>query len=249
MTQATLLTAAGCALGAGLAYAALALQLGRDASQRATDARALRWFALWWATLAVNILVVAGTYVLAAVGSLRFELQLAVSLLQRVLLGVGVAGLLRYLVFVRTGRDLRTPLAIVYGLYVVASLLAIFIQSPDGVFVGGWRTELTYAGPTVTWPRALNLLIVLPSVVAALSYFLLYFRVDEPPKRFRIAVVSWALVGWWAIAVVAGQPALLDVGWLQVLNRGASVLTALLVFTAHHPPAWLARRLDRGVLS
>lgn len=244
MTQSTLLAASAAALGAGLAYAYLARRLDRDA--RATSPGShLRSFALWWATLAINILVVSVTYLLAAFDALPYEAQLFVSIVQRLLLGIGVAGLLRYLIYLRYGRDALLPLAGIYGAYVLLSMVALVTSRPDGVFIGEWRTELTYAAP-VAWGRAMNLLVVLPSIVASIAYFLIYFQVDDPQRRYRIAVVSWALVGWWIIAIIAGQRALLDVGWLQVLNRAGSVVTALLVLTAHHPPrslqTWLANR-------
>jgi hypothetical protein len=246
MTQGTLVIASLAAGIAGAAYAVLALRLLRDARPRGVDASVLGSFALWWGTLAGNILLVALTYVLAAFGALPFGAQLAASVLERILLGVGVAGLLRYLLYLRTGRDFALALRITYGAYLALALLSLYLARPDGAFVGQWRTELTYAGASPSWGPALNALIVLPSLVAAGAYFLLYFRADDAPRRYRIAVVSWAVIAWWALAIVAGQPALLDVGWLQVVNRGSSVITALLVYWGHHPPGWLASRIQRA---
>lgn len=243
MTSSTLLAASLAALAAAGAYAYLALRLGRDGGG-ATEATILRSFALWWATLAVNMAGVGLANGLAAFGALPFEAQLVLGVLQRILLGVGVLALLRYLLYLRWGRDLLGALLIVYGAYVALALYGLLASEPSGVFVGDWRTELTYRA-TLPWTRALNLLVVLPSLVASLAYFTLYFKSDSAARRYRIAVVSWTLAGWWALAVVAGQPALLDVAWLQVLNRGASVLTAVMVLTAHHPPAALRAWLDR----
>lgn len=247
MTQTTLLAAALAAGTAGLAYAYLGERLRRDALRhRGKEGPALRSFALWWGTLAINMLLVAATYVLAAYEALAFPVQLGVSVTQRVLLGLGVAGLLRYLIYLRTGRDLIAPLAVVYAAFIGVSLASMVYAGPSGVFVGEWRTELTYALRAPAWGPAANLLVVLPSIIASVAYFLLYFGADEAHRRYRIATVSWALVGWWTVAIVAGQSALLDVAWLQILNRAASVMTALLVLSAHHPPAWLERRLERA---
>lgn len=247
MSQLTLVLACIAAAVAGAAYAHLGLRFMRDARGiDAAGASALQGFALWWSTLSANMLGVALTYLLAAFGALPFEVQLLVSIFQRILLGLGVAGLLRYLVYLRTGRDLLLPLIAVYGTYVALALTAITVSRPEGVFVGAWRTELTYAGGPVPWTRALNLLVVLPSLVASLAYLQMYRRVEGAHRRYRIAAVGWAIAGWWVLAIVAGQTALLDVAWLQLLHRVASVLTALVVLSAYHPPAWLARRLHRA---
>lgn len=247
MPYGTLLAASIAAAVAGASYAYLARRLQRDARQRGgSEGSSLRSFALWWATLALNILVVAATYVLAAFDALPFAAQLGVSILQRALLGIGVAALLRYLVYLRTGRDLLVPLALVYAVYVAASLASMFVAQPNGVYVGEWRTELAYARPGPSWSRALNLLVVLPSLVASIAYFMLYFKVEGAQRRYRVAVVSWGIIGWWALAIVAGQPALLDVGWLQVANRAASAATAVLILSAHDPPGWLSARLERA---
>lgn len=241
MVHGTLLVACFAAITAGLAYAYLAQRLFHD-GRAGSHASYLRSFAIWWATLAINILVVGATYLLAAVASVPFELQLGVSILQRLLLAIGVAALLRYLLYLRLGRDFGVALAIVYGGYTVLALAGLVLSRPDGVFVGSWRTELTYAAP-LAWTRALSLLVVMPGIAACVAYFLLFFRVESAAMRYRIAVVSWALIGWWTLAVLAGQTAFLDVAWLQMVNRAASVVTALLVLAAHHPPRSLRARL------
>lgn len=243
MTQATLLSASVAASAAGGVYAFLAWRLHQDAHLRgAKNGAPLRSFAVWWGALGVNLLLVAATYVLAAFDTLPVAGQLVVSVAQRVLLGVGVAGLLHYLIFLRTGRNVLLPLAVVYAAYTGLSLVSLALARPEGVMVGEWRTELTYALGTPPWVRALGLLVVLPSIIAAFAYFALCFQTHDPSRRYRIVVVSWAIILWWVLAVVAGQTALLDVGWLQVLNRATSVVTAILVLTAYHPPRWLSRR-------
>lgn len=245
MTQASLLSASAMATGAAGAYAYLAIRLREDARDPTRGAAVLS-FATWWATLAVNLVLVAVTYVLAGFGALPFEVQLAVSVMQRILLALGVAALLRYLLYLRTGRDLLLPLGVIYGAYLALAFVSMFIAVPDAVFVGEWRTELSYAEPPPAWTRLLSLLVVLPSFIASFAYFLLYYKVEDPGRRYRIAVVSWAIVGWWALAIVAGQRPLLDIGWLQALNRAASVLTALLVLSAYHPPRFLTARFARA---
>lgn len=249
MTQATLVAAAAAASCAGAAYAYLAYRLHRDTQGRAVGRAPMRGFVLWWATLALNMLGVASTYVAAALGALPFEAQLVVSISQRILLGVGVAGLLYYLVFLRTGRSHARAITLAYATYILLALASMLVAQPNGVFIGEWRTELAYASAFPAWGRALGLLIVLPSIVASVAYFLLYFQVEHPLRRYRIGIVSWTLIGWWVLAVIAGQGPLLDVAWLQVLNRAASVATALLVLSAYHPPHWLARRLARSTAS
>lgn len=240
--RSTLLMAGVMALVAAIVYAYVARRV-RPAP--GAGSRALRMFALWWDALAVNLALVALTYLLGAFDALTFEVQLVDSYLQRLLLGVSLVGLMHYLLFLLTGRDLLWQLAAAYGTYFLLITGAFFYQEPSTLFIGEWRTDVVFARPELRWVQALSLVFVLlPPVIASAAYLRLYFRIEDPERRWRIALVSVAILVWWAVAVVAGQRELLDVGGVQVANRVLSVMAALAVLAAYEPPDWLRRRWE-----
>lgn len=244
MSAATLTVAGLVALLAGAVYAYVGLKLARRPGP-ADARRALAYFATWWGALALNLVGVATTYFLAAAGALTLELQLVGSTLQRLLLCVSVFGLMEYFLVLLRGRSHATLLAIVYGALFVVLTYGMLAQRPESLFVGEWRTDLRYAAPDFPLVRVASLsLVLLPPVVASFAYLRLYWRVDDPMQRYRIALVSGALIVWWAIAVLAGQRALLDVGWMQLANRFGSLAAALVVLAAYLPPARVSRWLD-----
>lgn len=240
MVGVTLAIAGTIALLAATMYAYVALRLVRG---RGPTPRALSMFALWWAALAINMGLVGVTYLLGAAGALTFEIQLVDSYLQRLLLAVSMVGLMEYLLFLLTGRDLLLPIVVLYAAFFGLSSAAMFWQTPDGLFVGEWRTDITYAREAPRWIPLVNLgAILLPPVGAALAYFRLFFRVPDNTRKWRIALVSWAIVGWWAVAVWAGQRDALDNGLLQSGHRMLSLLAAYSVLAAYAPPRWAQRR-------
>lgn len=246
MPSATLAAAGIMALGAGVTYGYISARLFAWRSE--PDARgAMRGFALWWGALAANIFLVGITYLMAAFGVLTFQVQLTDSIAQRVLLAISMVGLMRYLLYLRTGRDFRTPLLFIYGVYLAAGLYGFLSAGPTGLRVEAWRTDLIYSGSEPVWtPLLAFVFVILAPIVSAATYFLLYFRVDDSFKKYRIALISWAIIGWWVLAVLAGQRSLLDVGWLQLVSRAISIVTALIVLAAYHPPSYVRRRLRLG---
>lgn len=246
MSATTLAIAGLVAILAAGVYAYVGFQLARRAGLP-DGRRALAFFALWWGALAVNLAGVAATYLLAAAGVLTFELQLVGSWLQRLLLCLSVFGLMEYFLVLLTGRSHVWLLGIVYAGLLAALLYGMQWQQPTSLFVGEWRTDLLYARGDFLPTRIVSLMLVLlPPFVASLAYLRLFWRVRDPAIRYRIALVSGALIVWWAIAVIAGQRPLLDVGWVQLANRFGSLAAALAVLAAYVPPApvsrWLAAR-------
>jgi hypothetical protein len=240
VTQPTLLLAGGVALCVGAAYGYVATQLTRRAVEDDEARRALRSFALWWGALGVNLGVVAAIYFVAAFGGVPLELQIADSILQRLLLAVSMVGLVDYMLFVTTGRHRMTSIILAYGAYFAWSLAMMIYAHPVAVLYGRWRTDLVYANSEPPGAPLVGLaFIVLPAVVGALAYLRLYFRATHRSQKYRIAVVSSALLVWWVVAVAAGQRQLLEVDWLQVGQRFLGLLAAFAVLAAFRPPAWV----------
>lgn len=242
MGSGTLLIAAAIAIVVAAAYAYVAWELWRRGGFE-PGRRPLWYFAVWWGALAANLAGVAVTYVLAANGALDLPTQVASSHLQRLLLCVSMTGLVAYLLFVLTGRDLLRPLAVVYAAYFAISIYSLAAAEPQGVFVGAWRTDIEYATEPPAWTNLVSLaLIVAPPILCGIA-FLVASRRASRPQQYRMRLVSFAIVFWWVIAVAAGQRALLDVDAFQALHRFLSLLAALVVLAAYHPPRWARQRL------
>lgn len=239
----TLLAAGTIATAVAASYAFVAWTLGRR-SLFDPSRRALAYFAVWWGALAANLAGVALTYFLGAFDALTLEAQVTASNVQRILLSVSMTGLVAYLLFVLTGRDYARPLGAVYGAYYALSLYSMMRADPVAVFVGNWRTDLVYATEGLPWLNLVNLaVIVLPPLALGIAFAVASRRAEDATKRYRMRVVAFAVVFWWAVAVLAGQRALLDVDAVQAGHRFLSLLAALLVLAAYRPPAWVRRRL------
>lgn len=238
----TLLLAGVVAFAAAVVYAHVARRLALP-RLGAEPPRPLRLFALWWGALALNIGLVGATYVLGAFDALTLEVQLVDSLLQRILLAVSMVGLMHYLLFLLTGRDLLGPLVVAYAAYLVGMTYLLLASRPETLFVGDWRTDVVPTLPGPAWAPLVSLLFILaPPIVASALCLGMARRLDDPARRFRLTVVSLAILAWWLVAVVAGQRTLLDVGPVQTLNRALSLAAALAVLVAYEPPAWARRR-------
>jgi hypothetical protein len=232
------------ALLAGLAHAYVGHRIaGRPAASPQAQ-RAMGFFAVWWYALALNLLTTGTLYVAAGFGYVDFDLQVTNSYLQRLLLAVSLAGLMYYLLFLLTGRDLLKPLAIGYAAFYVFQVAALTFSQPQGVYVGAWRADLEYAVALPAWVSLLNFAaLVVPPVAGALAYFRLYFRVRDRSQRYRIALVSWSLVLWWVVAVAAGSRSAFGSEAFQVFNRFLGLAAALLILMAYAPPAPVRRWL------
>lgn len=242
MGSGTLLVAGAIAAFVAAAYAYVAWELWRRGGFE-PDRRPLWYFAVWWGALAANLAGVAATYVLAANGALDLSLQVTSSHVQRLLLSVSMTGLLAYLLFILTGRDLVWPLAVVYAGYFAISIYSVSAADPESVFIGAWRTDLEYANPSPQWVNLVTLaLIVAPPIGCGLA-FLVASRRASRPQRYRMRLVSTAIVFWWVVAVAAGQRALLGMDVFQASHRVLSLLAALVVLAAYHPPRWAREKL------
>jgi hypothetical protein len=243
MVVLTLAVAAAVAFVVASAYGFVGRRLLLRKADSIASQRALRMFAGWWLALAVNIVAAGVLYMAAAVGWTSFETQLAYAVLQRLLLAVSLMGLMHYLIYVVTGRTVWAPLILFYGGYWSFLLYTMAASQPVGIDVGAWRTDLQYAAEGRRWWQLASFLwLVVPPVVGALAYFRLFFRVHDATRRWRIALVAWAVIVWWVVAVVAGQRQALGDETFQFANRFLGLGAALAVLMAYQPPSWVRRR-------
>lgn len=251
LVQPTLAVAALAAGGAAAVYLYLGRMLTRRVAPDAVARRALVMFSVWWTATGANIALAAILILAAAFGWTSFAVQMAYTVVQRLLLAVALVGLAYYLFVLVLGLAPVRMLVILYSAYFVVLLGTLYASQPDGVYVGDWRLDVSYAAPEAvpTWLTAvLGAFLVLPPVVLSGAAIALARRLpaDRHPQRNRITIVGVALIAWWVVAVVAGQRATFDEAFFQLFNRLLGLAMALAIFAAYHPPAWLWRHVEDG---
>ena len=94
---------------------------------------------------------------------------------------------------------------------------------------------------------ALGLLFSLPVVAAALAYGSLFFRVDAPHARYRIALVAGAFLlqfGWSTLSsVLELSRRYPDSLALSLLGNALGIVAATAILLAFRPPGPIRRRL------
>lgn len=208
-------------------------------SQRVSDdaGQAITLFALWWMALAVYAVVGASTDLLAAVGVERFEIAIAFHFMQMIALCIGLWGLMYYLAYILTGhRKLMTPLALFYAGYYAVILFMVTLGRPIGVAVESWTTRMEYAAPLLTG-LGIAMLLVVPPVVAAGTYVVIYFQTESPTHRFRVAALAAATLAWCASLVFR------EATWIDALPAVMAILSAFMVNWAYDPPKFLRAKL------
>lgn len=240
--EGTLAAATAFALVATALYARVGLQHATRAVS-AQNRRAVRMFGTWWLALAGVTLLGGVNTLLASIDASPLALLSAVLYVQLLLICVGLLGLLHYLVFLFTGRDLALPLGAVYAAYFIALVAVIAQAHPIDVNVGRWSATVVYEHPLASTSSTLLLaLLVLPQIVGAVAYLTVAFRVREATQRFRIVLVSVSIIVWFGSSLLASARGLSGADWWQVLSRALGLAAALATFVAYNPPRVLTER-------
>lgn len=239
----TLFLVGATTLVVALTYAYVGLRLLDRKTLSEPAGRAMGFFSLWWLATAANQIGGATLYLAASQGWTDLDVQLTYTILQRLLLALSLVGLMHYLLYLFKGNGHLPALAAGYFLYGAFQVYAIIQGGPDGVTVGAWRTDLHYATPNPPVFQLANLVfIVLLPLGGSLALWRLYGQVETRGQRFRIAAVATGFTLWWLVAVVAGQPALHENGYVQGFNRLLGLAVSLAILLAYEPPAWVRRR-------
>lgn len=244
-----LLTGLAFALGS----AAMFTYVGRMQMRRQVvgEARvALNLFAIWWYALGA---VTFGGAVFNVIGHLGVRDVALWQVYTYLAIGgicLALWGLLYYLVYLFTGQTAWLPILSVFYVFVYVYVLYwVQVQIPNGIQVTEWSVQLSYAKPdTGILSFVILLVIVVPQILAGLAYFTLFFRVRERAQRYRIALVSWSIVGWFGSSVIAAflpEAFRESDGW-QVLQRLIGLTAAALIVMAYKPPAGIQRWLAAG---
>lgn len=242
MTAGTLAAAGAFAFAAAAVYAFVGQRLGRRLVSPQAQ-RAATMFSVWWFGLAGTTAMAGVRDLLGSAGVLSLAPYLAITYLNVLIICIALGGLLHYLVFLFTGRDVLVPLVVFYAAYYAALVAYITFSSPTGVVVHRWNVQLEYATP-ITGPlfAAILVLLVAPQIVGALAYFTLYWRVKEPTQRYRIVLVSWSIILWFGSALAAAGTGAGQSDEWQLASRSIGLVAAGAILLAYYPPAFARRR-------
>lgn len=227
-------TLAVSAVGSGAAaavYAGIAVTLWRRPTSE-EGRTATRAFAIYWATTGGFLAIAALQNGLAAAGTTPLPLFLAARYLGLALACAGLAALVYYFAYLRTGdRRWLTRIAVAYAATLALVWWQVYASRPTGVAVMRWSTDLSYAGNIegALYLPILAMLLVVP-IAGAAWYLTLVRRVDEPRQRYRIVVVALG-IGLQLLGILIAR--LSDADLFQFLVRPvAGVIVAGLVLSA-----------------
>lgn len=240
-----------------IATATLYLYIGfvlrhRQVSDEARLARDL--FGAWWILLGVAGLLGVLQIVLYTAGLLPIWLYMTFSQLALFLIFVALWALQCYLVYLYRGsRRAFVPLAWFYvALYVFVIGLLNWAQAThpyDTITDNGWALQVE---PELELGRAVGIIAILilvgPQLVAAIAYARLYSRAQDRTQRYRIALLTGAIIGWFGTSVVAtAANASQSVAW-QFVSRLIGLMAGAIILAAYKPPPFVKRRYDiRGL--
>ncbi len=204
-------------------------------------------FAVWWFTLAGLQAGSVLDFIIQAVGG-SWTLAAYMTYVQLLLLIIvaAIGGLLYYMVYVYTGRRnaWRIIAAAYTGIYILL-VYYVFLAEPIAVTQGplGTTLEYRYDLDDTLLARIVGIGLILPTLLAAIGYFSLYFRVEEPSQKFRIGAVGGSFIIWFGSSLLVGQ--LTDwsdtTAW-RITSAFITLGSAFAVYTGFQPPAWMRKR-------
>lgn len=240
-----------------IATATLYLYIGfvlrqRRVSDEARMARDL--FGAWWVILGVTGLLGVLQIVLYTAGMLPIWLYTTFTQLALFLIFVALWALQCYLVYLYRGsRKAFVPLAWFYLLlYVLVVGLLNWVQAHhpyEAITDNGWMLR---AEPQWELNRAVGVIAILilvgPQLVAAIAYARLYAKAQDRTQRYRIALLTGAIIGWFGTSLVAtAADASESMAW-QFTSRLIGLVAGGIILAAYKPPSFVKRRFDiRGL--
>ncbi|HUR61936.1 MAG TPA: hypothetical protein VM286_06180 [Candidatus Thermoplasmatota archaeon] len=211
------------------------------------ERRANHLFVLWWYSLAGLGFVTAGFGMAAAFGYTNLALHVALTNAELLAICLALWGLTYYLAYIFMGSDrLLAPSGFFYGACYLLLLYVVAWASPTGVALGRWSTQLTFARDLQSerWVGLVLMPILLPPLIGAIAYLTLFFRVDQPVQKYRIALVSGSFLGWFGSSILGSITGWSRLDWWPLVSSLVGLVAAFLVLLAFHPPTWVRRRLD-----
>jgi hypothetical protein len=206
--------------------------------------QAWQFFALWWYGLAASTLINGLLSLFGALGVTNLPLFLTATYVNIPVLCIALLGLLYYLIYLFTGdRRALLPLALFYLAYYILLVYYITASLPSHVDVGRWTATIAYSVP-LRGPFFLIVvaLLLIPQIAGGFAYFTLYFHLREATQKYRVLLVSWSIIIWFASPLLALTGGLADEDWWQLASRFIGLVAALVILMAYLPPVWLKQR-------
>lgn len=239
----TLLLDALLAFAATIIYGYVASITATRSVTSMADRRASRFFATWWAALALTVVTGGGASLLGAFGVLDLTTHVLLQHLSLAPLAVALAALAYYLVYVHTGDERIASVAAVLHVGLLGILVwLVWAARPIGVTAGTWDVRIVNARPLEGARQVFAFALLLgPTLLAALAYAGLAFRVKDRTARFRVAMVSGGFILWFGASFVGGI-GLDHVSWWPLASRLVGLAATAMILAAYHPPRMLRER-------
>lgn len=243
MDNQALVVGIGTLLGAAV-YAYVGWRLAKRPTSPETRVPALQ-FALFWVGLAASTLLGSIESLIAAFQPVPFGIAISFLYYNATILVAALWGLVSYLYFLYTGRDGSIPLGALYGLLFALVVYYFSAGMPNGVSVTHGTVSSTFAAPVTGPVEILAVLILLvPEFVAVFAYLRLFFRTRDATVRYRIAMVSGGLLGWFFLDFLnVGNLSNGNLFWLFT-GQVFLIIAALVVLMAYYPPQFVRQRFQ-----
>jgi hypothetical protein len=207
-------------------------------------------FVLFWVGLAASTALSGIESLVAAFQTPPFAVVVSFEYYDIVIVAAALWGLISYLFFLYTGRSGIVSVTLLY--IIEFGLLVYYVSAsvPNGVTVTYGEVELTYStplfGPIVD---AAVLILVIPEFVAGFAYLRLFFRAKERTVRYRIALVSGGILGWFFLDFVDfGSLSGGNLLWL-FFGRVLLIAASLIVLMAYYPPRYIREHFGIAAIS
>lgn len=237
---ASLLTLASALLCAYVGQTIRSRKVASPRSRAANDA-----FQLWWFAFAGVTALIGLRSLLGAFDVLDRGLHAGLLFLTIPLLALALYGLVYYFAYLVLGDPrLRGPVLVFHVAFALALFLLIVWMHPLGVAADQWATTVRFEHEPQGWILAAIVVpLVAPALIGAVAYVSLLFRVKDPLARYRIGLVSSAVLFWFGTAGLATA-----LGWSRhdlwpLLARCIALAATLVILLAYRPPRALERRL------
>lgn len=228
------------------------IQAKREVSGEAQSA--LRGFIIWWAGLGGLGVVTVFLTLGPGLESMGLNGVRAVIYGLFAVIYVAFGGLVYYLAFLYTG--LARTRWIVTVFYAAMFLFLVWLIEAHSPHVAPIHAGETNAGevafhlhdePSAFASGFLGLGLVVPPLLAALAYALLFFRTHDATARYRIGMVSTGFVLWFLYSTVGTIARIItdsDQSFAgRITGQLLGVMAATLTLLAYEPPRWIRQRL------
>lgn len=249
----TLVLSTLASVASAVLYLYIAVVLQRR--QVSADARFARnMFALWWAVLGVLGIMGAAQVFLYRAGHLPIWLYLTTTQVALVALFLALWALQVYLVYLYTGtKRWVLPLGVFYvAMYIAIVGLLQWAGRPEEIVDNGWQLRTL---PESDLPREFGVVFIVlllgPAMWAAGAYARLYGKTKDRTQRYRIAMLTTAILVWFGTSAVVGAsstPGEVNVPW-QIASKLLALAAAVAILFAYQPPGWIRRKFGIEALA